>query len=270
MKRLLLAAVTTAVLAGFSAARAETVAIVDDPLHGICSGCTSVVIGGNAVTQLGPNGLSSFGFASSPPNATGDLQLKFLIPNSYTLSQVQAFDAQVNVVSGTGVVSDIHLYSPTAWTAGFLETDYLGNTLAPGAPKNPLDAWIGATNTLQPGATGYYLLTAEVGTFTLGGPNDSLALAATFGLEPLFYAQGGLIVGNLFTADGVISTAQSGALFNGNPSGGPFCAQPPCTPGPTIVPGPIAGAGALPLLGAFAWFVARRRRQDERPEWTNL
>jgi hypothetical protein len=87
------------------------------------------------VTVIGPNGVSSFGFTSSPPGASGNLQLKVLIPNSFTLAQVLAFDAGVNVTNN-GNEFDLHLFSQDAWTSGFLETDYLGNTLANGAPKS--------------------------------------------------------------------------------------------------------------------------------------
>ena len=163
MKRLLLAAVATAALVTFSTARADTVPIEPDPLHGSCLGCVHTNIGGNDVTVLGPLGVSSFGFTSSPPGASGNLQIKVLIPNSFTLAQVQAFDAGVNVTNA-GSTFDLHLFSQTAWTSGFLETDYLGNTLANGAPKNPLDAWLGATNAvLTNDATGYFVLDGRDG-----------------------------------------------------------------------------------------------------------
>src|SRR4051812_16223793 len=107
-----------------------------DPLHGTCAGCTEATIGGNAVTPL-TQGATNFGFSISPSGATGNLQLKFLIPNSFTLAQVQTFASAVGVVSGTGAHFPLTLFSTTAWTSGFLETDYLHNTLANGAPKNP-------------------------------------------------------------------------------------------------------------------------------------
>src|SRR3954454_2604207 len=72
-----------------------------DPLHGTCPGCTEATIGGDALTPL-TQGVTNFGFSSSPSGATGNLQLKFLIPNSFTLAQVQTFASAVGVVSGTG------------------------------------------------------------------------------------------------------------------------------------------------------------------------
>jgi len=98
MKTVLALAGALAFLAIGSTARAQ---VVDDPLHGECvGGCAEAVIGGNAVTPI--TSPTNFGFSSSPPGATGNLQLKFLIPNSFTLTQVNAFASAVGVVSGTG------------------------------------------------------------------------------------------------------------------------------------------------------------------------
>jgi hypothetical protein len=39
----------------------------------------------------------------------------------------------------------------------------------------------------------------------------------------------------------------------------------------TEVPGPLAGGGLLPLLGAFWWYARRRRQEDDnQPEWSNV
>ena len=87
-----------------------------------------------------------------------------------------------------------------------------------------------------------------------------MSLLNTFGLDPAVMALGGLIVGNMFTANGVISTAQSSALFFNQPSGGPFCATPPCD---VVVPGPVAGAGVaglVPVLGLLGFAAWRRRK----------
>ena len=249
LKKLLLA--TTALLALTSVARADI--IVDDPLHGECTGCTEQTIGGDKVTPI--SAVTNFGFSSSPAGATGNLELKFLIPDSFTLTQVNNFASQVNV-TGTGGPFSLSLFSTTAWTSGFLETDYLHNTLATGAPKNPLDAFIGATNTLDPTADGYYVLLAETGQHTLGGPGDPLSAANKFSLDPAVFAQGGLILGNLFTRDGDISTAQSGALFFNGPNGGPFCVN-------CVGPVPEISTWAMMILGFFGvGFMAYRSRHN--------
>jgi hypothetical protein len=247
MKKFLLA--TTACV-GLSAGTA-----LANPLHGFGShGANEQTIGGNAVTPTST--VTNFGLTASSAPLAGEEQLKFLIPNDFTLTQVQNFAAQVTVTAGAN--ASLSLFSTTPWTSGNLEINYLGNSLANGAPKNPLDAFIGATNTLQPTATGYYVLLADVGQQTLTGPNNPPA--QLFSLAPAVYAAGGLILGNLIqgtcnTNGGgctdVNSTAQSGALFFNGASSGPFSA-------PSGAPGPVVGAG-LPgvlamLIGGLMWW----------------
>ena len=206
MKRAIYAAV---VLAGAALASSASA----DVLHGACLGCTEVQIGGNDVTLLGPGGVTGFGFTSSPGGLTGDLQLKFLIPNTFSLTQVNNFATQVSV-TGTSTGDIVVANGGAQFTSGFLET-FLGH---PGvSPPNPLNAFIGATQTVQPGATGYYVLTADVGNYTLGGQSDPLA--DIFSLNPAVFASGSLILANLFEENGDInSTAQSSALFFNGPT----------------------------------------------------
>ena len=112
LKKAILAATMLGALVGY------TSTVRAGPLHGFCSGCTEQTIGGNDVTLLGPNGVTGFGFNSSPANS-GNLQLKFLIPDNFTLAQVQAFAVGVSV-TGTSS-SGLSLFSTTPWTSGFLE-----------------------------------------------------------------------------------------------------------------------------------------------------
>ncbi len=238
--------------------------IVDDPLHGMCAGCTETNVGGTPVTVLGPNGVTGFGFSSSPPGASGNLELKFLIPDNFTQAQVSAFATLVNVTGVGGPFNIVQFTSAqfgSTWTAADGSTigleEFLGHTGV--SPPNPLNAWLPATQTLQPTATGYYVLLAETGQHTLAGQNDPLSAANTFSLNPDFYPSGGLIAANMFEANGnIISTAQSSALFFNGLSSGPFCTN--CT----AVPLPLAGAGIPGLLSALslvglAW---RRRRRN--------
>jgi len=246
MRKLLLA--TTALVALASVAKA-------DVLHGRCSDCTSATIGGDPVTLVGPNGTLGFTFDSSPAGTTGNLELKFLIPNSFSLAQAQSFASQVNVQrDGTTTTYDISLYNNGAqFTSGQLE-DFLGHSGT--NPPGPLSAFLGATKTVDPTATGYYIGLAEVGNITTVGQNaPNNALGTTFSLTPDFYAQGGLIIGNLFLANGdILSTAQSSALFYNGPNGVPFSTPP--------VPEPSTWAMIIIGFAGVGFMAYRRRTQN--------
>jgi hypothetical protein len=156
MKKLSLAAALLGAVVSYISATNPASAV----LHGVCAGCVGQNIGGNDVTVLGPGGVTGFGFSSSPAGATGDLQLKILIPNTFTLQQVSTFAEQVSV-TGAGGTGDIVLFNGgQQFTGGFLE-EFLGNFNT--SPKNPLGAFIDATNAVLPtDATGYFVLTADM------------------------------------------------------------------------------------------------------------
>lgn len=241
MKKLLLAA---AFLISLPLANTVKADIIEDPLHGCTtSGCSEATIGGNAVTPI--TSVTNFGFFASPAQS-GDLVLKFLIPDNIALSAVQSFVAGTTV-TGTSS-SALTLFSTTPWTSGNLESDYLGITsFANGSPPNPLSAWLGATQTLQgTSATGYFVAQADVGNYSLPTPGG--VLPDVFSLVPATYFAGGLIVANLFTGPNHtldVTTAQSGALF--------FTANP--------VPGPLVGAGIPGLLAGCLGMIALARRR---------
>jgi hypothetical protein len=250
MKKALLASVFALGLATTQAS-----AQVEDPLHGCTtSGCSESTIGGNDVTPI--QNVTNFGFFASPAQS-GDLVLKFLIPDNFTAAQVQAFAAAVSV-TGTSS-STLSLFSTTPWTSGNLEKDYLGITsFANGAPPNPISAWLGATQTIDPTANGYFVLLADMGNYSL--PNPGGVLPDVFSLAPAVYAAGGLIVADLFTGANHtldVTTAQSGALFFNGPNGGPFCTGV-CV---SQVPGPVVGAGIPGLFGLGLLWLARLRQR---------
>jgi hypothetical protein len=92
--------------------------------------------------------------------------------------------------------------------------------------------------------------TTNLGVFSLGG-FDKSAIDVTFN----FIAA---------ATTGTLLITSTGGNFEGKidligiRTTPPDC--PDCTPTPVGVPGPIAGAGVLPLLGAV-WFVRRRRQR---------
>jgi PEP-CTERM motif len=104
------------------------------------------------------------------------------------------------------------LFSTTAWTN---QKTKLGSYLGLHAsPKDPLQAWLRATQTLDPGAMGYWVFQANLGTNTLGthsGRGPMLSLGSS--LPP-----GSVIVAFLSSGTGkVTGTASGRALFDAGP-----------------------------------------------------
>lgn len=239
MKKLLLAGAIVLAFANLPA-KADTV-VIDDPLHGICTGC----VDNGTNTPL--NGTGTFGFASSPPGATGVLWLNVLVPNNTNLA---LFTAPSITGFAAGTPS---LFSTTAWTTGTINA-YLGGSFLNGSPDNGIGAYLPATQGLDPGATGFFdfLFNAgAVGGTGLGGTGDPLKDTFTLnGLLPV----GSYITAMMLTTDNqgnptVINTANSAALLVNQ--------QMSPVPIPAVGTGlPGIFAGVLLLL---RW--ARRRRE---------
>jgi hypothetical protein len=198
MKRALLTAALLAV-AALTPAKAQVTAL-DDPLHGCQSAttCTEATIGGTKVTPIASNPPVGWGFSISPGPQSGTLFLEFLIPNNDPHGSV--------TVTGSASLTT-SLVSTTAWTSGDLTT-YLGISAS---PPNPLSSWLPATQTVDAGATGYFVQQGIINTITIPG-NPPPALTDVFNASAL--PQGSLIVAFLETSPGTfVSTAQSGGLF---------------------------------------------------------
>jgi PEP-CTERM motif len=184
-------------LFGFVAsAKADT---VPDPLHG-CFGSTPNCTdnGTNTPTSTNP---PEFGFTVSPGPAPGDLWVDFLEPNNVTLSGPIT-------VSGTltGTATE---FSTTAWTSGDLDT-YLGISAS---PANPIGAFLPSTQTLDPGATGFFVYQVNLGTTTLNGPSTpTTGLFMSTGIPEGSYIDGFFNEGTAANPDWV-ATANSGAIF---------------------------------------------------------
>lgn len=218
--------------------------------HGFCAlGNTCSDNGTNTPTSVNP---PVFGFSYSGSNGTGTLWIDILtpdnlgIPGSFTISPF----TNSGTLSGTA-----SLYSSTPWTTGDLAT-YLGGLDA--SPANPIGAFLPSTqgcgtNPLQacdPGATGFYVFTANLGSTTLlannlvgGTGQDNYLMTLGQSLAP-----GSYIVAFLQQTDDYGATANSGAIFE--VGGG--------------VPEPATWA--MMVLGFGAAGVAIRRGRRRKPQ----
>jgi hypothetical protein len=219
--------------AGLSA-KADTLPLLDDPLHGYCGGAGQCIDNGtNSPTSNNPP--VNFGFTVSPGPASGDFVVDVLVPNNVVKP---ASFAITGTLSGTAT-----LFSATAWTTGDLAT-YLGISAS---PSNPIGAYLPSTQALDPGATGFFVFQVDLGSTTLQGPSNP-------NLNPLLNISPGLplasyIVGflNEGGASGIIATANSGAIFETSP--------PSAVPLPSALVLFATGLGGLGLIGA------RRKRK---------
>jgi len=203
-----------------------------DTLHGYCAGVGQCIDNGtNSPTTNNPP--VNFGFTTSPGPATGSLMIDVLVPNNETIPTSFAL---TGTVSATAT-----LFSATPWTSGMLDA-YLGISAS---PANPIGAYLPSTQALDPGATGFFVFQANLGTLTLQSPSNP-------NVSPLENISPGLplasyIVGFFNEAGTIQATANSGAIFETVP-----------------VPGPVVGAGLPGLIAACGGLLAlarRRRRQ---------
>jgi hypothetical protein len=188
----------------------------DDPLHAFCYGSSSCADNGTITptTSTSPQ----FGFYITPGPNTGDFLVDILIPTnevatpnstSFSITGTQGGATDTSSVSGTA-----SLISTKAWTTGHL-TDYLSLTKFNGAPPNPIGAWLPSTQAFDPGASGYYVFQADLGTNELQNGNKEL-LGPLLSLDELL-PEGTLIVGFLGTPQGFITTSQDSALLIDSP-----------------------------------------------------
>ena len=272
MKKLLLAGVLSALAlpAYAQTAAAPAAAVVDDPLH-LCytTGCSA--FGGVTISTLGGSGASGWGVSSSPAAQSGDLYLALLIPNNENEVVLPTLSGTLNgnPLSPGGFINE------GTFSAGQDLTNVLGAAIggtvgaafAASNPPNPFNAYIGATDLEDPGATSYTILLVNVdptfktgaaagqtkvldNSFALNGGDYLMGLMNTPGIAP-----GAIVTAFLLesttkkgvTSLNVVSTAQSSSLL-----------IQPTSASPVPEPGTWAMMGAgFTLMGLLGW---RRRR----------
>jgi hypothetical protein len=153
-----------AALAIFSAS-----AVYGDTLHGFCYSPSPVCSDDGTNTPTSAD-LPDFGFSGSGQSVTGDYLIELLIPNNVLDADSLSFS-----VSGTEGATNLGpfvagLFSTAAFTSGSLDT-YLGLSAS---PADGLSNFLTATQALDPGATGFFVYQADLGTQTLLKQSDEL------------------------------------------------------------------------------------------------
>lgn len=209
-----LLALAAAAALGCGSAAAQTVE-TDDPLHAFCYGTSACSDNGTVTPVSTPGNPPQFGFSISPGPQTGDYVIDVLVPNNDTRpSNYSITGTQGGALNNQAISRTATEFSTTAWTSGTLG-NYLH--LGPSAsPTNPLSNWLGYTQANDdPGATGYYVYQANLGTnqlmpnsTELNGPLLNLGSALPYGSV----VTGFLNTGSTWSPNW-IATASSGGLY---------------------------------------------------------
>jgi hypothetical protein len=227
-----------------------------DTLHPSCTGCSATSIGTATVYQATSNpptfSFTAKGTGNKPASAKGDFWLLELVPDNKNVAANVTLSGQNTTLSSvTG-----SLFNSTEWSSGKLDA-YLSSKFSNFNPPGPLSAYLPATQSVDPGANGYFVYLFDFGYKTFGGNSVDPTFSLASGTVP----QGSMFLALLTDQNTFhVNTAgpQSGALFvAGTP---PTIEVPPGNPtNPTSpVPEPsslmLMGSGMMALAGA-----ARRR-----------
>ena len=152
--------------------------------------CTpDVDFGGGVVVGTTTDPLPTFNVVRSPNTnqnlVSPQIVVVALVPN-LTGNESLSFTVNGTGVANTSVAAS--LFSSSAWTSGFFAS-YIGQTRY-GGPQNPLNAWLGASQVFAPGATGYYVYTANMGAvnFSTADPSFSFSGLDAFPAGTIFMA----------------------------------------------------------------------------------
>ena len=200
--KLSLVALATAGAITLGAPGALATTVTTDPLHAFCAAasCPSQNFSGGPVLTTTQNPPPTFGFYQDPGGLSAtDFLLEVLVPN--------------NANTNPGAITGIDTGNPSAtgtlkgnWTGGFLDV-FLGISAS---PNNPLSALIGATQSVDAGATGYDVYQYDFGPVTFGPSSGGVVPP-----DPEFLV-GSVPAGTVFVAfaneSSYIATANSSAL----------------------------------------------------------
>ena len=220
---------------------ASVTQVLIDPLHAVCDAPTSTCTDNGTVTPTTSNS-PHYGFTVSPGPNSGDYLIIALIPNNLPGANSESF----KVTGGATSPATESLVSTTAWTSGNLDT-YL---MISASPTNPIGAYLPTTQTFDPGATGYFVYKADLGTNTLLGPSATTATPVLFDGSFMF-PNGSSIVG--FLNKGTVSSPNWVATANS----GQLSIESTTTPEPASIL--LFGTGLLALAA-----IVRRRSSARR------
>lgn len=165
-------------------------------IDGYCAGAGQCANNGtNSPTDNNPP--LNFGFTVSTGAQTGTLTIDVLVPNNEPGS---ASFALTGTFSGTAT-----LVNSMPWTSGQLDT-YLGLSAA---PNTGIKNYLPSTQALDPGATGFLVYSAHLGTTTLQGPSSPNMSENISPYLPL----ASYLVAFLQSSTATIATGNTGAIF---------------------------------------------------------
>jgi len=233
--------------------------VLPDPLAGYCAGAEQCVHGSvDAPTSTNPP--VDFGFTASGGPSTGDLLIDILIPTTldpggnYTLTGT--LSGKASLASTTPFAAGAFGLGSNPTLSAYLDAIPTVPDPHPSSPDNNLMNYLGSTQALVPGETGYDVYQVDLGSATLQSPGNP-------GISPLEELTGqSLQLGSFIVAfqnqgsvgsPDWVGTENSGAIFETSPCS--RCGDTPPIPEPTSFA--ILGSG-LALLGLLGWFTRRR------------